>query len=370
MTVSQTCKTSSVRAIAMWDFSWLERRWTGADYEDWDLALDGLVERGYDAIRIDPYPHLLALDSMREWELHPVWNTQDWGCPTKCKIRLIPELFEFLAKCAERNVAVALSSWFREDSTNARMMIPSARQHANIWRETLKILDKEGFLNNIFYVDLCNEWPLDLWAPFFRNGAGGGNDWTTAESLAWMQESLDRLRQAYPQLDYCYSFTTSLHKWNEADVSFMDILEPHIWMATSTDYYQRIGYSFQRFDGSGYENMQKYAKSLYLSDPAHWLNGLQARIDSMAAWSRISKKPLVTTECWALVDYKDWPLLDWGWIKEICACGVRAALATGRWSAMATSNFCGPQFSGMWRDVDWHQNLTGEIRTNTIPERC
>jgi hypothetical protein len=30
-------------AITMWDFSWLERRWPGAGYEDWDLALDGLV---------------------------------------------------------------------------------------------------------------------------------------------------------------------------------------------------------------------------------------------------------------------------------------------------------------------------------------
>ncbi|MBN1791595.1 MAG: cellulase, partial [Bacteroidales bacterium] len=25
----------SPRAITMWDFSWLERRWPGAGYEDW-----------------------------------------------------------------------------------------------------------------------------------------------------------------------------------------------------------------------------------------------------------------------------------------------------------------------------------------------
>lgn len=44
----------------MWDFSWLERRWPGAGYENWDLALDELCERGYNAVRIDAYPHLLA----------------------------------------------------------------------------------------------------------------------------------------------------------------------------------------------------------------------------------------------------------------------------------------------------------------------
>jgi hypothetical protein len=27
------------RTITMWDFSWLERRWPGAGYEDWDKAL-------------------------------------------------------------------------------------------------------------------------------------------------------------------------------------------------------------------------------------------------------------------------------------------------------------------------------------------
>ena len=29
-----------------------------------------------------------------------------------------------------------------------------------------------------------------------------------------------------------------------------------------------------------------------------------------------SKNALFTTECWAIVNYKDWPLLDLGWVKE------------------------------------------------------
>ena len=52
-------------AIAMWDFSWLERRWPGAGYEDWDKVLDELAERGYNAVRIDAYPHLLAENPMK-----------------------------------------------------------------------------------------------------------------------------------------------------------------------------------------------------------------------------------------------------------------------------------------------------------------
>jgi hypothetical protein len=73
----------------------------------------------------------------------------------------------------------------------------------------------------------------------------------------------------------------------------------------------------------------------------------------------------VTTECWGIVDYKDWPMLDWGWVKELCALGVESAAATNRWAAIASSNFCGPQFVGMWRDVAWHQRLTKIIRKGT-----
>lgn len=52
-------------AITMWDFSWLERRWPGGSYEDWDKVLDELVDRGYNAVRIDAYPHLLAADAKK-----------------------------------------------------------------------------------------------------------------------------------------------------------------------------------------------------------------------------------------------------------------------------------------------------------------
>jgi hypothetical protein len=63
----------------MWDFSWLERRWPGAGYEDWDSVLDQLVARGYNAVRIDAFPHLVASAPDRMWELIPVWSVQDWA---------------------------------------------------------------------------------------------------------------------------------------------------------------------------------------------------------------------------------------------------------------------------------------------------
>ena len=69
---------------------WLERRWPGAGHEDWDGILGELAERGYDAVRIDPYPHLLARAPDREWTLLPCWNQQDWGSPAPTRALRAP----------------------------------------------------------------------------------------------------------------------------------------------------------------------------------------------------------------------------------------------------------------------------------------
>jgi hypothetical protein len=109
------------------------------------------------------------------------------------------------------------------------------------------------------------------------------------------------------------------------------------------------------------------AEALYKSKPDYWKSRLTYGVEFLAEWGRASGKPLITTECWSVVDYKDWPMLAWDWIKDLCETGVRTAAATGRWAAMGTSNFCGPQFAGMWRDVEWHRRMTAIIRSGSLP---
>jgi hypothetical protein len=356
-------------AITMWDFSWLERRWPGAGYENWDEALDALAERGYEAVRIDAYPHLVSAGETREWTLLPVWDQQVWGSPAVNRVRVQPSLSNFISKCRDRGIRVALSSWFREDAERTRMRLDSPQAFAGIWIDTLRSIKRDGLMDALLWVDLCNEWPGDIWAPYFRNDppelTWGG--WHTAVSMNWMQRSIALVRAEFPGVPLCYSFDGMDDRfYHERDLKAagFGLIEHHCWMAKENDgeFAKAIGYDYGRFSPQGYINMAERAQSTFLERPSYWQNLLTSRIASLASASRHAGLPLATTECWGVVDYKDWPLLDWGWVKDLCELGTITAAATGRWAVIATSNFCGPQFAGMWRDRRWHERLTRTIR--------
>jgi hypothetical protein len=354
-------------AITMWDFSWLERRWPGAGYEDWNIALDELAERGYDAVRIDAYPHFLAWDPDATWELLPTWHFLDWGAAMKVDVRVMPALTDFLAACRARGIRVGLSTWFREDARNVRMRIADASILADIWIATLARVRDAGLLDAVLYVDFCNEWPGDRWAPFFKNDppsqVWNGN---TPKSRSWMSHVVAQVRREFPTLPMTFSFWPDVQTTEPLDFSFLDLFEPHIWLAQQNDFYRHVGYGYEAFDIKGMEAVAANAAAVYRAGKRFHDAALTATIDRYAEYSRKTHRGLITTECWGPVDYKDGPRLDWGWVKESCELGTTHAAATGRWLGIATSNFCAPQFIGMWRDIAWHQRLTKVIKSSRL----
>ena len=361
------------RAISMWDFSWLERRWPGAGYEDWDKILDELLIRGYNAIRIDAYPHLIAENPTKEWILKEVWNQQVWGSPDLNVVQVQPNLNKFLLKCKERGIKVGLSSWYRQDVDDVRMKITAPDKMADCWISTLRTIEQDGLLDTILYVDLCNEWPGNLWAPFFSSQYPHivWGEWYKEESLFWMKRTLERMRVKYPDMPFLFSFDCwDVHKYEEVDTSFLDLFEHHIWMVhqNNNEFYRKVDYKDGQFLPEAYKKVVKVAEKLYKAKPLYWQKLLTDKIKLTGEVAKKVGRPLVTTECWGIVDYKDWPLLNWDWVKELCALGTVTAAQTGMWVGIATSNFCGPQFVGMWRDVKWHQEMTAIIKSAELDE--
>jgi hypothetical protein len=352
-------------AIAMWDFSWLERRYDGGGYSDWGRALDELTARGYDAVRIDAYPHLVSAGADREWTLPPAFAASDWGAPDTCRVQVLPALTEFVGACADRDIAVALSSWFRADATGRRRDIERPDDLAAVWRDTLDRIADAGLLDAVAWVDLCNEFPLSDWAPFFNDpGADRRVSRRAPASRRWIAEAIAAVRDAYPGQAYCVSETAGPGKdWDRDPEPGMDLIDTHLWLMNTSDFFD---WSHDIDDPEHYDWLATRGQRRYRAEPERWQSTLEAEIEAAADWSRRAGLPLATTESWAVIHFRDRPDLDWEWVKELCAVGTRAAAGTGRWAAIATSNFCGPQFSGMWNDVEWHRRQTAAIRNATV----
>ncbi|MFP5041113.1 cellulase-like family protein [Parasediminibacterium sp. JCM 36343] len=361
-------KTVRPLAITMWEFSWLERRWPGGSYEDWDKALDELVLRGYNAVRIDAYPHLIAVDATKEWTLLPVWDIYDWGAPATIKVQVQPSLTQFIAKCKKRNIKVGLSTWYREDVDNTRLTLDTPSKMANNWLAVLDIIKKENLLDAILYVDLCNEWPANVWTPFFKAKRDGHN-WSIEASTTWMKETMEIMHKHYPAIPFTFSFDYYEEKILQKNPTpYLDFVEQHVWMASlnNGEFNNAVGINWDGFSTGDLKSLAEKAEPLYKSKPEYWNNILTSSIKQLAADTQATKKPLITTECWGVVNYKDYPMLNWEWEKDLCELGVTTAAATGQWVAIGTSNFCGPQFKGMWADVAWHKKLTGIIKNAPI----
>lgn len=356
--------TKNAYAITMWDFSWAERRWPGAGYEDWGRALGELAERGYDAVRIDAYPHLIGADPTASWHLPPCWTQMSWGAQSPLDLAPGPMLREFCHAARAAGIRVALSTWYRDDARHMRLRIRTPEDQAGIWIRTLDWLAEEGLTDDLLFVDLCNEFPQLNWAPYLYGRLGGAElDRTSPRILDWMHRSIALVREAYPKLDYTWSFASQITNWREQDVSMMDLLENHIWMASPevSEFNRVVGYEFDWFLPDSFDALARNGRAEYERNRDYYDAALFHRIHENAAWSRTAGLPLVTTECWSIIDYKDWPGLEWDWVKDINARAVDYAAGTGRWTGLATSNFCGPQFVGMWRDVAYHRELTDRI---------
>lgn len=349
-------------AITMWDYSWLERTWPGAGFEDWEVAVDELVERGYDAVRIDAYPHFIWKDPSKEWEVVPVRNQQDFGSPARTRIQVQPNLNRFIEICGKRGVKVALSAWWAIDVDEVIKDMKTPEDLAEAWKATLDTIADAGLMEHVLYVDLSNEFPIGAWTPFMDESVSRSR--VTDHNQEWMIRSMDLLKKDYPEMPMTFS-EIPRGTWNQVQEDYLDFIDPHIWMAGG-EFYEKVGYNYEKFDPIGYDNLARFAEKIYRKDEAYWKKVLTDRIDDAVKQSEHCKKMLVTTESWALIQYKDWPLLNWDWIKDLCELGTLHALESGRWIAICTSNFCAPQFRGMWRDVEWHKRLTSRIKSAQI----
>lgn len=397
---SELLRSGERFSVTMWEYSWLVQRngiahrrpifGSEDEYADWDKVLDELCERGYDCVRIDAFPHLLAKgpngESSEEFTMLPVDDHFMWGNHEEVTVAPRRGLVDFMRKCMERNIYVGLSSWYNDDLTHRKLTIHSPHDYARIWTETLNILSSEGLAEGIVWVDICNEFPLHEWAPGAHSeifgggqkipaetGASGFNPPWDAESRAkfrhFLTESISEIRTAHPEMNYTFSLINFAAAESVAQIptGVFDLLEPHIWTTDNASWREDTGMDMAR-SGDPMTSLRAFVKqftSRFPSSLERCRKILKQEMDEWRVRASARKIPLVTTEGWATVFYEDTGEppdgRDWGWLKEVAEVAIDLALEL-EWQGICTSNFSEPHFEGMWGDVAWHRRMSSKIR--------
>jgi hypothetical protein len=379
-------------AIAMWDFSWLLRHYSTGEFEHWDSVLDGLVQRGYNAIRFDVFPALVAPDPEgRVIQEHAFpkadWKPVMWGSQYSTTIQPRRALREFIPRCLERGLLLGLSTWFFGPGVDR---VAGADGFVRVWDQTLEFLKENDLLHNIYYVDLLNEYPLFhgfswLTRQMDRNlkereekaGAAGVHEWkarpgeyndelSRAFYLGFANEVLARLQTKWPELDFLFSLTyNGSADWRVMAPSRIAALDVHYWFVMNALLPDQTGY-WENIHGLAENDLQfpRVQAALLRNWAAHkpklieWMDRNMAEV---AELGRRHHKPVGNTEGWGTINWLDHPALNWDLIKEAGAICAGLGQKHG-YRFNCTSNFTHPQFPRLWNDVAWHKMLTATIR--------
>ncbi|HAM09687.1 MAG: hypothetical protein A2X05_09915 [Bacteroidetes bacterium GWE2_41_25] len=377
-------------AIAMWDFSWILRHHRYGEFENWDIILEGLAERGYNAIRIDAMPQFVAADTSgkTDTEFRSVkngWQPSLWGNDFTMSFRPREALLEFLPKCHKYGIKVGLATWFMQHGTARKDIFSEDGGLLRAWEETLSFLQKNNLLDNIIYVDLLNEYPnwhgYD-WLKKNMNRLSGmeqyrldnpeanvpdqiinGNVANTEQQKFYndfARNMIRNLNKKYPETDFFISLDSSM-ELDRIDLSEFDALDYHIWFAHTGKVpgLDKVGARDQSQD---YREIYSGLKTYWKENRESLVKWIDGRIGDISAAAAKHNIVCGNTEGWGPISWFDHPELDWEWVKESAEICVGLTRKYNNYKFICTSNFTHPQFRGIWEDVNWHQKITSRIR--------
>ncbi|MFH1742194.1 MAG: cellulase-like family protein [bacterium] len=380
-------------AIAMWDFSWILRHHLLGSFEDWDLVLDQLVERGYNAVRVDAMPQFVAADTDGTVQeeffcAKDGWRPACWGNDVSVYIRPRDALLEFLPKCSERGIHVGLASWFLSHGTPRKDIFQEEGGLLRAWIETLTFLDNHSLLDSVLYVDVLNEYPFWHGYQWLQNELNERSDLNKfkeenpdahipdfdpsrpREGMNPVQRelynqfvtaTLNELKKKWGDLPFYVSLDSEMQLPN-IDLSAFDGLDYHIWFVHNPSW------SDTRYrDIHGLNNEQKFYE-IYDDMMRFWrerrkemIGWMEERITTISQTAKQHGIPCGNTEGWGSIIWIDHPALGWEWVKESGDICSELALQHG-YKFICTSNFTHPQFKGMWEDIAWHRRITDRIK--------
>ncbi len=366
--------------IAMWDFSWLHAHYPGGSFADFDRVTDELLERDFNAVRIEAFPWIVGQlkrpDEAVTISGNPLAN---WGMSDRDREHAVgSELAEFMAITRRKRIGVILSTW---GSGCREYLDRQPEAFLAVWEKTLSFLQERDLLDHVLYVDLDQEFPYfsvhqQQLNELAREQTGGnpGEDAMSAagrrkpqRELAWNDAQLDfvgdlfnrslaHFQRLYPAQRFTFSLTGF---WNECrllDLKAFDVLELHCWIHGAR-FDNRTGFNELVKDRGrhDYADYQRRIDDTFRSVRPMLVGEMHRRLAMAAAWAAELSAPLTTTEAWGPWWHMDHPQLRWDWLRDWCAECNALAGQYGFWGSTPW-NYSHPYWQN-WQDIAWYREV-------------
>lgn len=357
-------------ALANWDNSWLTRNDArqGA-YRQLPSCLDALAERGYNALCIDAFPHLIAArpDGV-------VIDRFDVSPPQRAQVQVQPRhsLIELARQAQQRNIHLWLSSGFLADSQSRRSFIRRPQDFIDIWSQTLNLLKQEGLLDTIVAVDFCHHFPL----PPAAHGAsryifgsqpanrlarlGIWSRGTEQRAEKYLLEVPRSLRALFPSVAFGVSASAASEKHLRAlDTSELDFIDSHLWLNDDPTFAVASGGLLKGAAPALAARLQnKVAALAWRSGREQWQRHLSERIRGLHDFGRVRR---INSAIGAgFVQLAHERSADWGWVREVSEFAVEQATDNGV-NVICPALQARPHSDGLWQEVSWLQSLNQKI---------
>lgn len=350
-------------ALADWGHAWLTRQdQRQGEYRPLSRLIGELAERGYNALRIDAFPHLIAPRAdgvvVERYQLLV-------GDPDAPLVHPRRALIELATLAREHGIRLWLTSSFLPDTQARRNFVRRPGDFADVWLHTLTFLDREGLLEPVAAVDFCHEFGVPASTPSARQRIFQRRlpipriaAWTPeseARAEEYLQEVPRALRAAFSRIPVGVSVNhaTSRHI-RRLDTSELDFLDAHVWI--DDDPVAGLFTNVRPPLPAPARALQARATEMTLRlGGGRWLRSAEAQLEDLAEFARLRRLAPVATGGWLR-----WPDADRVAVQEVAEALVCAGLAAGL-PAMITTSQARPEHARLWADIDWHRYITGMI---------
>ena len=371
--------------LTMWDWSWLSHRVPGGAFQDWSATLRQARDRGFNTIRFDPLPDLVAgADEPAEVTIATHDSAVPWvRVPASQTVDPIAESVSLGRAAVDQGLRLILSSWGlgrgrEEDGATIQFgRYPDFRrfeddalelkQYLAGWGEVLDAFREADLLQHVDYVDLNNE--IDMVVPlvssrFPETDLTSVFDWTPEIGATFQEFTETAVRWChtnFPEVAATVSCCGPLDvviPWYPENV---DLAEWHVWYHGGPSWSERsdalIGKAALDAEELAEEDGRQRASEAY--ETIHAAAGARLRrrqdhyLEALDTWAAAQGLPLVLGEGYAVPWYSDLSKMSWSWIREVSEGAVATVQRLG-YEGYTTSNFSEPTFP-LWEDLAWHR---------------